>query len=271
MLCFCRALRKTSHILQALSRLVPATMDKAPITYYALDLEESELERTLGELSESHVGSEVQGKVGMKGICGTYDDGLKFIQEGGLEGRVGLDDMTAEISERYRLGKGVRDTSPSSTSSSRTRTTETETDATPPSTPPAEHQPLHIMFLGTSLGNFARGEDAAFLRSLPLRPGSSDTLLLGLDHDNGREKIEAAYNDSKGITREFIMNGLRCAGRALGNEHLFDQSKWEYVNTYNEKLRECLVYAQENSLRLIFNKWQVVTRRIIGQRVTSPS
>ena len=69
--------------------------------------------------------------------------------------------------------------------------------------------PLHMLFLGSSLGNFSRTEMAAFLSQLPLRPGSGDTLLLGLDGDNGKELVERAYNDSKGITKAFIMNGLR--------------------------------------------------------------
>ncbi|OSX56507.1 hypothetical protein POSPLADRAFT_1186655 [Postia placenta MAD-698-R-SB12] len=188
------ALRKTSHILSALASLVPATMHD-PITYYALDLQERELERTLKELRQSDVGEKIHGKVATRGLCGTYDDGLQYIQEGGLEGR-----------------------------------------DTPPSTP-GGHSPLHILFLGSSLGNFTRGEDAAFLRSLPLRPGSGDTLLLGLDHGNDPHEIEVAYNDPKGITKAFIMNGLKCAGKALGDEELFSDDKWEYVGRYNEQER----------------------------------
>lgn len=89
------------------------------------------------------------------------------------------------------------------------------------------------MFLGSSIGNFSRPDAANFIRSLPLRPGSGDTLLLGLDHDNERELIEEAYNDPKGYTERFIKNGLRVAGLVVGNESLFDESKWEYINRYD--------------------------------------
>jgi uncharacterized SAM-dependent methyltransferase len=89
------------------------------------------------------------------------------------------------------------------------------------------------MFLGSSVGNFSRPDAAAFIRSLPLRPGSGDTLLLGLDHDNEKNLIEAAYNDPKGYTERFIKNSLRAAGRAVGNETLFDEDKWEYINHYD--------------------------------------
>lgn len=71
------------------------------------------------------------------------------------------------------------------------------------------------------------------MRSLPLRAGSEDTLLLGLDHHNEQQKILTAYNDPKGYTRKFIMNGLKAAGKALGDESLFDEDNWEYVNTYD--------------------------------------
>ncbi len=203
-------------------------METPTITYYALDLEKRELERTLSELSTSDVGADIEGKVSTKGLCATYDDGLKFIKEGGL--RQGL--PTGDI-QGYKIDSYDDTSSPessiSSTECSRSR------EVTPASTPDVDHIPTHILFLGSSIGNFSRGDDASFLRSLPLRPGSGDTLLLGLDHDNGRQKVELAYNDPKGFTRDFIMNGLKGAGRFLGDEHLFDPEKWEYVGTYNEE------------------------------------
>lgn len=102
---------------------------------------------------------------------------------------------------------------------------------TPSSPPGPSLPPLHIMFLGSSLGNFSRPEAVEFLRGLPLRSGSRDTLLIGLDHDNDLKQITTAYNN--GPTEDFIKNGLRVAGRVLGNENLFDKDNWEYVNKYD--------------------------------------
>ncbi|KZT11762.1 DUF323 domain-containing protein [Laetiporus sulphureus 93-53] len=256
------SLRKTSHILRALAELVPPTVE-SPITYYALDLQESELKRTLEELNRSEIGAMINGKVTTQGLCATYDDGLNFIQEGGLEDRGDVDRLSIMLIGAH---KPSRDTSPSATSDLSGRDS-VEADSTPPSTPGAR-QPVHLLFLGSSLGNFTRGEDAAFLRSLPLRPDSGDTLLLGLDHDNDPSEIELAYNDPKGITREFIMNGLRCTGRALGDESLFDESKWEYVGKYNadERRHEAYyksIYAQSTvdpatSARYAYEKDELV-------------
>jgi uncharacterized SAM-dependent methyltransferase len=88
------------------------------------------------------------------------------------------------------------------------------------------------MFLGSSIGNFSREGAEEFLRSLPLRAESGDTLLLGLDHNTEGSVIKEAYNDSKGYATCFVMNGLKAAGRTLGDENLFDEDNWEYVNQY---------------------------------------
>lgn len=178
----------------------------------------------------SEVGKTLQGKVETKGMWGTYDGGLKYVESGGLQTRHIPDKISTTPDGAYPFE--LCDVSPvSSTTSSASDASDLE--STPPSTLDGSQPPLHILFLGSSLGNFSRDGGTEFLRSLPLRPGSGDTLLLGMDHDNDKLLIEEAYNDRKGYTKRFIMNGLRAAGRALSDEKLFDEEKWEYVNNYN--------------------------------------
>ena len=206
------------------------------MTYYALDLEKRELDRTLRALAHSELGAELEGKVATKGLCATYDDGLQFIHDGGLHETTAASLERVSARQQYRVERPPREDSPSASESSRSR----DTDTTPPSTPGGDRPPFHLLFLGSSLGNFGRGEDVEFLKSLPLQPGSGSTLLLGLDHDNEPRKVELAYNDRKGVTREFIMNGLKVAGRMLGDEGLFGSpDKWDYVGVYNAELRMC--------------------------------
>jgi len=144
-----------------------------------------------------------------KGMWGTYDEGLKFIQEGGIHGG----DVVSQILTEHFTFESLRDMSPVSyrdSESAGTRSSENGSGSdvtTTPSTPDVPQTPLHILFLGSSLGNFPRGDDTNFLRGLTLRPASGDTLLLGLDHNNDPAEIERAYNDSLGITRRFIMQG----------------------------------------------------------------
>lgn len=193
-----------------MSKLVNEKHSTPPITYYALDLEKPELERTLSELAASDVGHKLQGKVMTKGMWGTYDGGLRFIQEGGLRGRDAVSQILTSNELASKSPRGMSPVSYRGSQSTGTHSSENDQDSdvmTSPSTPDMPQTPLHIMFLGSSLGNFLRGDGHSFLRGLPLRPGSGDTLLLGLDHDNGPAEIELAYNDSLGITRKFIMQG----------------------------------------------------------------
>lgn len=199
----------------------------SPITYYALDLEQRELERTLSGIEISQLGKNLTGKVKTKGLWGTYNDGLKFIKDGGL--------LNEKVSDTFStsVGFSLRDASPTSSDHTSTEVSLSESVSSLPPNPEEIQPPLHILFLGSSLGNFSREAAAEFLHLLPLRPASGDTLLLGLDHDNDKQKIEEAYNDGNGHTKRFIFNGLKAAGRALGDENMFDEAKWEYVNHYN--------------------------------------
>lgn len=110
--------------------------------------------------------------------------------------------------------------------------------------PPSKHntstetseRPLHIVFLGSSLGNFERESAAPFLKSLPLRQG--DTLLIGLDGrpaigPEGRKKVEVAYNDPSGHTRAFEEHGWDVVRQELG---LKEDPGVEFVGRYNEVL-----------------------------------
>ncbi|EIN13018.1 DUF323 domain-containing protein [Punctularia strigosozonata HHB-11173 SS5] len=243
------ALRKTSLVLDALARAVAEGESANPISYYALDLEERELKRTLQGLSESEIGPRLADKVALAGMLGEYQDGIKFVEQGGLRGR----DSVPRMTQPYALGRLGRNPSPSSSASDPSEGSSKATSHTAPSTPDQNHGPLHILFLGSSLGNFLRGEDAAFLRSLPLRAGSGDTLLLGLDHDNDARKIELAYNDPKRFTEKFIMNGLRTAGEALGDDKLFDEAHWEYVNRYDIDERQHEAYFRSKQSQTVMD------------------
>ncbi|KAJ7213917.1 DUF323 domain-containing protein [Mycena pura] len=259
---------ETSHILLALSRLVEdQAQDRdrdpsvAPITYYALDLEERELQRTLGEIAQSDVGKSLQGRVETRGLRATYEQGLKFAESGGLHTRSisrGIPARPTRASfSPLSSTSATRDVSPMSESTSSASDRDRDRDfsdaaTSPPSTPGEIPTPLHILFLGSSLGNFTRKDGAAFLRSLPLRPGTGDTLLIGMDHDNDKAAIEAAYADPRGYTREFIMNALKVAGRTLGDEGLFDEANWEYVNNYDVALRRHEAYFKARRPHTVF-------------------
>ena len=96
--------------------------------------------------------------------------------------------------------------------------------------PPLPHPVLHA-FLGSTIGNFAPGEAVALLRAVRLRMGSSDRFLMGVDLRKDPARIEAAYNDSAGVTAEFNRNMLRVVNALTGAD--FDADAFEHRAFYN--------------------------------------
>ncbi|KLT38504.1 hypothetical protein CC85DRAFT_289452 [Cutaneotrichosporon oleaginosum] len=247
------ALRKTAHLLTALADTLPPT-DAAPITYHALDLSFPELDRVLGQMEEGY-GAALEGRVACVGLHGDYNAGIKVVRSGTLA------DLTRSSEEATpSTPSDDAASAPGSPLSANLVTPAMEatdlpsiaghddlsiadevdlkdTRAPAVETPaPTSDRPLHFMFLGSSLGNFAREEAAPFLKSLPLRQG--DTLLLGLDgrppnDPEGKKKVEIAYNDPSGYTKAFEEHGWDVARKELGLE---PDDGIEFVGRYNEAL-----------------------------------
>jgi L-histidine Nalpha-methyltransferase len=100
--------------------------------------------------------------------------------------------------------------------------------------PPLEDGPRIVAFLGGTIGNFPPGSRRRFLRTLRalLRPGV-DRLLLGTDLVKDTETLEAAYNDSEGVTAEFNRNVLRVINRELGAD--FEVDAFEHVAFFDHE------------------------------------
>ena len=72
------------------------------------------------------------------------------------------------------------------------------------------------LFLGSTIGNFEADEAVDFLRTVCALLGPGGALLIGADLWKQREVLEAAYDDSRGVTADFNMNLLRRINRELG-------------------------------------------------------
>ena len=74
-----------------------------------------------------------------------------------------------------------------------------------------------VMFLGSTIGNLDEPDAAAPARgSRALLPDPRDRLLLGVDLVKDVKILEAAYDDSAGVTRDFNRNILRVINRGGG-------------------------------------------------------
>jgi L-histidine N-alpha-methyltransferase len=83
-----------------------------------------------------------------------------------------------------------------------------------------------IAFLGSTIGNLYPEERGRFLANLATALARDDALLLGIDLVKDVARLEAAYNDSRGVTEEFIRNALTAVNREL--DATFDQRRFVY-------------------------------------------
>ena len=86
--------------------------------------------------------------------------------------------------------------------------------------------PRLLAFLGSTIGNLYPEQRARFVSRLAGVLEPDDRLLLGVDLVKSPARIEAAYNDSAGVTEAFIRNVLTVLDREL--ESTFDPAAFGY-------------------------------------------
>jgi L-histidine N-alpha-methyltransferase len=89
-----------------------------------------------------------------------------------------------------------------------------------------------LFFLGSSMGNFTPQESERFLSQIAQTLNPGDYFLLGVDLQKPKEILEAAYNDSQGVTAAFNLNMLSHLNwRFQGN---FDTDLFTHQAIYNQ-------------------------------------
>ena len=90
-------------------------------------------------------------------------------------------------------------------------------------------------FPGSSLSNFDQADAVYFLSCVAnILKQSRGGLLIGIDLKKDAKILEAAYDDSKGITAKFNLNILERANKEIGTN--FDLSKFQHRAIYNQEM-----------------------------------
>ncbi len=97
-----------------------------------------------------------------------------------------------------------------------------------------------------------------FLTELCQKMRSQDTLLLGVDRTKDIKVLEAAYNDTQGITARFNSNVLRVLNRVLNAN--FDTNAYCHLAYYNIELQQIEMY-------LVASRTQTVKIRDLGEQI----
>lgn len=109
--------------------------------------------------------------------------------------------------------------------------------------PQSGGKPRLMMFLGSTLGNMSGqaieggdSEQEAFLEQVQSALSPGDFFLMGVDLQKPVEIIEAAYNDSQGVTAAFNLNILTHLNRQFFGD--FQLSQFEHEAQYNADLHQ---------------------------------
>ncbi len=93
--------------------------------------------------------------------------------------------------------------------------------------------PRTVYFSGSTIGNFEHSDAIELLQRIAQLCESGGGLLIGVDLQKDRAVLEAAYDDSEGVTRDFNHNLLRRANAELGAD--FDLSQFDHLARYDEQ------------------------------------
>jgi len=112
-------------------------------------------------------------------------------------------------------------------------------------------EPRLVAFLGSTVGNFTEDEIARFFTMLreELRP--EDRLLLGVDLLKAPAVLEAAYDDSQGITAQFNLNILARINRELSAD--FDLAAFRHravLNRDRSRIEMHLVSVRDQRVKI---------------------
>jgi L-histidine N-alpha-methyltransferase len=115
---------------------------------------------------------------------------------------------------------------------------------------PVPHPALYA-FLGGTIGNFYPPAAIRLLRRVRSAMHPADRFLMGVDLRKDVELIEAAYNDSQGVTADFNRNMLLVLNHELGAN--FDPDAFEHLAFYEpvtHRIEMHLVSNVEHEVRV---------------------
>ncbi len=117
-----------------------------------------------------------------------------------------------------------------------------------PSSPLAKKM---VFFLGSSLGNFTQQRCDLFFEQVTAVLNRGDYFLLGIDLHKAIDILEAAYNDSQGVTAAFNLNMLEHLNRRFQGNFQLDKFKhWAFYDRVQNQIEMHLVSQISQSVRL---------------------
>ena len=106
---------------------------------------------------------------------------------------------------------------------------------------PGGNRRLFLLF-GSTIGNFPEPEALRLLRNVQAIMAPDDRFLLGLDMVKEPHRLNAAYNDSRGVTSAFNKNILNVVNRHLHAD--FNPALFDHLAFYDEENEQVEMHLQ---------------------------
>ncbi len=106
-----------------------------------------------------------------------------------------------------------------------------------------------IIFLGSTIGNFTHSECDRFISQVAAALNKGDYFLLGIDLQKPKHILEAAYNDSQGITAAFNLNMLQHLNWRFGGD--FDLDSFSHKAIYNQSAKQIEMYLVSQQTQVV--------------------
>jgi len=97
-----------------------------------------------------------------------------------------------------------------------------------------------VYFPGSTIGNFSDENAIELLRRMRDLTGDNGAVLIGVDLKKDRALLEAAYDDSEGLSAAFALNVLERLNRELAAD--FDLDEFSYLSSYSEQAGRIEMY-----------------------------
>jgi dimethylhistidine N-methyltransferase len=95
-----------------------------------------------------------------------------------------------------------------------------------------DYKTIDAFYPGSTIGNFKPEKARSFLKRIANTCGKGSGLLIGVDLKKEKSILDAAYNDSKGVTAEFNLNILNHINTLVNAD--FDSYKFSHNAFFNE-------------------------------------
>jgi dimethylhistidine N-methyltransferase len=130
---------------------------------------------------------------------------------------------------------------------------------------PARGQGRRLGFFpGSTIGNFTPEEAVDFLAGCRRVVGRGGAMVVGVDLKKDPERLDAAYNDSAGVTAAFSLNLLERVNRELDAD--FDLDRFAHDAFYNEAAGRIEIYIRSLADQIVTVAGRAI-RFAAGERI----